>query len=60
MAENQHIENGSSNKKLLDQADFETKQNLLGFFNLLLEIDKRNNPQDYEKDEDLGSTNNNV
>ena len=60
MAENQHIENGSSNKKLLDQADFETKQNLLGFFNLLLEIDKRNNPQDYEKDEDRRNTNNNV
>lgn len=60
MAENQHIENGSSNKKLLDQADFETKQNLLGFFNLLLEIDKRNNPQDYEKDKDRRSTNNNV
>ena len=29
--------------------DFEARQNSLGFFNLLLEIDKRNNPQNYQK-----------
>ena len=29
--------------------DFEAKHNLLGFFNLLFEIDKRNNPHLYKK-----------
>jgi len=33
---------------------FEAKQNLTGFFKLLLEIDIRNNPQLYETD---GNTN---
>lgn len=28
---------------------WEAKQNLLGFFGLLLKIDMRNNPQNYEK-----------
>lgn len=40
--------------------NFESRQNLLGFFNLLLEIDKRNNPQNYKKpqlDENNGNTN---
>ncbi|HOL86968.1 MAG TPA: hypothetical protein PLK32_06390 [Defluviitoga tunisiensis] len=36
----------SQNKEM---ADFEARQNLLGFFSLLLEIDKRNNPQNYKK-----------
>ena len=34
---------------------FEAKQNLLGFFSLLLKIDKRLNPKNYE---DNGDTNN--
>lgn len=29
--------------------DFEAKQNLLGFFSLLLEIDMRNHPELYKK-----------
>ena len=29
--------------------DFEAKQNLLGFFDLLLKIDMRNNPELYKK-----------
>lgn len=40
---------------------FEARQNLLGFFNLLLQIDKRNNPQNYQKpknNEDNRDTNN--
>ena len=40
--------------------DFEARQNLLGFFNLLFEIDKRNNPQNYKKpqiNENNGNTN---
>ena len=28
--------------------DFEAEQNLLGFFSLLLEVDKRVNPQNYQ------------
>lgn len=32
----------------IDQQDFEAKQNLVGFFELLLKIDKRNNPKLYE------------
>jgi len=38
--------------------DFEAKQNLLGFFDLLLKIDKRNNPQNYKNNENNGNTNN--
>lgn len=34
---------------------FEAKQNLTGFFKLLLEVDMRNNPQLYENN---GNTNN--
>ncbi len=30
------------------QADFEANQNLVGFFELLLRIDQRNNPEFYE------------
>lgn len=29
--------------------DFESEQNLIGFFNMLYEIDKRNNPDSYKK-----------
>lgn len=39
------------NKRILD-TNFEEKQNLLGFFDLLLKIDKRNNPEKY-KNKDL-------
>ena len=38
--------------------DFEARQNLLGFFSLLLQIDKRINPHLYKKDENNGSPNN--
>lgn len=51
-------QSSSQNKEM---ADFEAKQNLLGFFSLLLEIDKRNNPQNYQKsqnNEDNRDTNN--
>ena len=38
------------NKELPDKdLDFEAKQNLLGFFNLLLKIDMRINPHLYKK-----------
>lgn len=39
--------------------NYETKQNLVGFFNLLFEVDKRVNPHLYQRnDENNGSTNN--
>jgi hypothetical protein len=31
-----------------EELDFEAKQNLLGFFDLLLKVDMRLNPQNYE------------
>lgn len=49
------------NPKLSEKMDFEAKQNWLGFWNLLLEIDRRINPQLYKKpknNEDNGSSNN--
>lgn len=55
-----------SNEKIIDKRvdvkeNFEARQNSLGFFNLLLQIDKRNNPQNYQKsqnNEDNRNTNN--
>lgn len=34
------------------QLDFEAKQNLLGFFSLLLQVDRRNNPERYKENND--------
>jgi len=47
-----------TDKDIDSEEDFETKQNLLGFFNLLLQIDKRNNPEKYKNNEDNRDTNN--
>lgn len=44
-----------SNKNLNE--NFEAGQNLTGFFRLLLEIDKRNNPNLYENNRDTNNTN---
>lgn len=41
-------EENKEQSKILD-TDFEARQNLSGFFNLLLEIDMRNNPSLYKK-----------
>jgi len=38
-----------TNEIIKSSSCFEAKQNLLGFFDLLLKIDKRNNPQLYKK-----------
>lgn len=35
-------------KEINDYSEFEAKQNLLGFFELLLKIDMRNNPEKYK------------
>lgn len=55
---NDKVIDKTSEKK---QSDFEVRQNLLGFFNLLLQIDRRNNPEKYKKpqnNEDNRDTNN--
>ena len=54
---------GKSEKQVETTEDFEAKQNLLGFFDLLLKIDMRNNPELYKKKlnenyDDNGNTNN--
>lgn len=52
--------NKESNQNLFANMDFEAKHNLLGFFELLLKIDMRNNPQNYKREnyEDNRSANN--
>lgn len=40
------------NNALID-VDFESRQNLVGFFELLLKIDKSVNPDNYKNQEDL-------
>ncbi len=42
--------NKLKNQNLTKDIDFEAKHNLLGFFDLLLKIDIRNNPQNYKKE----------
>lgn len=39
------------------EKQFEAKQNLTGFFRLLLEIDIKNNPQLYENNRNTNNTN---
>ena len=41
--------NLKSQDKKIQKKEFEAKHNLVGFYNLLLQIDKRNNPQLYRK-----------
>lgn len=36
-------------EKEIQREEFEAKHNLVGFYNLLLQIDKRNNPYLYKK-----------
>lgn len=38
----------SEQENLLENMDFEAKHNLASFFDLLLKIDKRNNPKLYQ------------
>lgn len=49
------MENNDNQKKnnALTDIDFESRQNLVGFFELLLRIDKRINPDNYRSQEDL-------
>ena len=38
----------SKRNENIKQKEFEAKHNLVGFFNLLLQIDRRNNPEKYK------------
>ena len=49
MKESKKEEKKQNNKKVEDGKDWEVGQNLFGFFSLLLEVDKRVNPQNYIK-----------
>jgi len=40
--------NEQKQKIPLEDRDLEARQNLVGFFELLLKIDKRNNPENYQ------------
>ena len=42
-------DNGKNNGNIDCDDDFKAQQNLLGFFSLLLEVDKRINPHLYKK-----------
>jgi len=39
----------------LDEMDFEARSNLVGFFDLLLKIDRRINPERYENNRDTNN-----
>jgi len=41
-------EKGATTSLKTDSLTFEDKQNLIGFFSLLLQVDKRINPQNYK------------
>jgi hypothetical protein len=44
---NNYREKKQDNREVEDDKDWEARQNLFGFFSLLLEVDKRVNPQNY-------------
>lgn len=44
-------------QKTVINNNFEAKHNLVGFFNLLLQIDKKNNPHLYENNRNTNNSN---
>lgn len=44
------MQKNTKQKNNLENLDFKSKQNLVGFFDLLLKIDMRANPDLYKKD----------
>ena len=50
MSELSNEKNNKEIRELKEESDFEARQNLLGFFGLLLEVDKRLNPNLYQRD----------
>ncbi len=49
MKESKNEEKKQDNRKVEDDKDWEARQNLFGFFSLLLEVDKKVNPHLYER-----------
>ena len=50
MKEFKNEEKKQSNREVENDKDWEARQNLFGFFSLLLEVDKRVNPHLYKID----------
>ena len=48
MKESKNEEKKQNNREVEDDKDWETRQNLFGFFSLLLKIDKRVNHHSYK------------
>jgi len=48
MKESKNEEKKQNNREVKDDKDWEARQNLFGFFSLLLEVDKRVNPHLYK------------
>ncbi len=53
MKESKNEEKKQNNREVEDDKDWEVRQNLFGFFSLLLKIDKRVNPHLYKKIKDI-------
>jgi hypothetical protein len=49
MKNSKSVEKKQKDREVENTEDWEARQNLLGFFSLLLEVDKRINPQNYIK-----------
>ena len=49
MKESKNEEKKQNNREVENDKDWEARQNLFGFFGLLLEVDKRVNPHLYKK-----------
>lgn len=49
MLETPYLKKDGQEDEESSKNDFEAKQNLLRFFDLLLKVDKRNNPERYKK-----------
>ena len=49
MKESKNEEKKQNNREMEDDKEWEARQNLFDFFSLLLEVDKRVNPQNYIK-----------
>jgi hypothetical protein len=52
MKESKNEEKKQDNREVEGDTDWEARQNLVGFFSLLLEVDKRLNPQNYTNKND--------
>jgi hypothetical protein len=48
MKESKNEEKKQNNREVEDDKNWEARQNLFGFFSLLLEVDKRVNPHSYK------------